>query len=54
MIFNSEQKAEKLITYSINEADTKTEAVDAFNSVASTIKQNTYEELTSLIDQYLA
>lgn len=54
MILNVEQKAERLITYSIAQAGTLSDAIDAFNSIASTIKQNTYEESASLIDQYLA
>lgn len=54
MILNVEQKAEKLITYAIAQAGTLSDAIDAFNSIASTIKSKTYEESCILIDQYLA
>ncbi len=54
MKYNTQQKAEKGITYAIETAATVGSAISAFNNCASEIKSNTYEQLCVLIDGELA
>lgn len=50
VFYTHEQKAKKLITYSIDNAPTIGSGISFFNEVADTIKQNTYEESRILLD----
>lgn len=54
MIESTQQKAEKLITYSIANAPNLADAVAGFNAISSQIKSKDYSFCKNLIDEELA